>query len=70
MHGTMAQLHYRSLLPCAAGTQRSSDSLGCIEICQELDLEDIPDEIDLLAVLWGHIRSYHLQFHPSRSSGH
>lgn len=66
----MALLHCNPLLPLAAGTPRPSDALGGIEICQELNLEDIPDEIDLLAVLWGHIRSYHLQFHPSRSPGH
>ena len=63
-------LHYRSALPCAAANVSSSDLPGSSEICLEFDLEDIPDEIDLLAVLWGHIRSYRLQFHPSRLPGH
>lgn len=67
----MAQLlHYLPALPCAAGNLSSSNSPGGGETCLEFDLENIPDEIDLLAVLWGHIRSYHLRFHPSRLPGH
>lgn len=37
---------------------------------QELDLEEMPDEIDLLAVLWSLIRCYRLQFHPVTHPGH
>lgn len=37
---------------------------------QELDLEGMPDDIDLLAVLWAHIRCYRLQFHPVEFPGH
>lgn len=59
-----------------APSPRSADSLRFDDLDLrivprlEFDLEAIPDEIDLLAVLWGQIRSYQLQYHPVDLPGH
>lgn len=43
---------------------------SCTEACADVDLAEIPDEIDLLQVLWAQIRSYRGQFVSMRSLGH
>lgn len=50
--------------PMGLNPSRPNDRVLRIVPRQEFDLEDIPDEIDLLAVLLGHIRSYRLQLLP------
>jgi hypothetical protein len=38
--------------------------LDCDKVSRDMDLESMPDEIDLLQVLWSQIRSYCNEFAP------
>jgi hypothetical protein len=48
----------RSSLACA------TPCLRCADDSRDLDLDTLPDEIDLLQVLWSQIRNYCNEFAP------
>ncbi|MDY0038516.1 MAG: hypothetical protein RBS05_21640 [Zoogloea oleivorans] len=51
-------------LPCANPCPRCAATLNCDKVSRDMDLESMPDEIDLLQVLWSQIRSYCNEFAP------
>lgn len=59
----------RTGLACATPCPRCAAALDCDRVNRDMDLESMPDEIDLLQVLWSQIRNYCSEFAPGGRVG-